>query len=311
MFEVGSAPAARWNPDQALEIVDQLIRDILLAAQQKARAKSVGQRIKRKGLNIINWVPDTWTLLALRKQTSLKEVIYPGDGLPKVELERLQRVFGDITFRSFEEELFDIQTSGREHPVPRHVVVFSVSEPLDSDLLRRGFTPAHLDDLHTRRAILRGSHTDLDGKTIGRRVAQVVFGGKLTNFKGVLPGILEEAMIAESFGIGLFVIGGFGGAAEALARFLATTEPLPPQMLANFESGDEQLATMQKIALERLSELFSAVRQRRDLRNGLTWEENLDLMQSSDGAKIVRLMSKGISGCLYSGADDHLEKRID
>jgi hypothetical protein len=74
---------------------------------------------------------------------------------------------------------------------------------------------------HTLRSILDGSHPDLDGKPIGRRVAQVIFGGKLTKFTGKLPGILEEAMIAESYGIGLFVIGGFGGAAEALARFLA------------------------------------------------------------------------------------------
>jgi SLOG-like protein/TIR domain-containing protein len=396
MFEVGSAPAARWNPDRALEIVDQLIRDILIAAQQRARAKNVGQMMKRKGPLVINWVPDTWTLLVLRKLTGLnkrlKKVIYPGDGLPKVELERLQSVFGDIRFRSFEEELFKIKTSGRKRAGTRRVVVFSVSKPLDSDLLRRGFTPAHLDDLvlrvarlvlrwnadvayggqpmkgftsslkddsgtvvleprlinylgwpwadkltstqiandlgacryvkiecpgeiaataseenrfhqitaatYTRRAILDGPHTDLDGKPIGRRVAQVIFGGKLINFQGVLPGILEEAMIAESFGVGLFVIGGFGGAAEALARFLATTEPWPPQMLANYKSGEVELATMQKNAFEQLKERFSDVRQRKDLKNGLTWDENRELMQTSDGAKIVSLISKGISGLI-------------
>lgn len=101
--------------------------------------------------------PDTWTLLALNKRTSLNEVIYPGDGLPKVELERLQSVFSDITFRSFEEESFNIRASGRKHPEPREVVVFSVSEPPDQDLLRRGFTVAHLDDLVLRvaRLVLR------------------------------------------------------------------------------------------------------------------------------------------------------------
>ena len=74
-----------------------------------------------------------------------------------MELERLQEVFGDISFRSFEEELFDTQTAGPEHTVPRDVVVFSVSGPPDSDLLCRGFSAAHLDDLVLRVARLSGS----------------------------------------------------------------------------------------------------------------------------------------------------------
>jgi hypothetical protein len=50
--------------------------------------------------------------------------------------------------------------------------------------------------------------------------ARVVIGGKLTNYQGALPGILEEASMSLHKGKPLYIAGGFGGAAAALALAL-------------------------------------------------------------------------------------------
>ena len=56
--------------------------------------------------HVIDWVPDTWTLLELQRihrPKRITAVIYPGDGLPQVELERLRDVFPKLNLYTFEE----------------------------------------------------------------------------------------------------------------------------------------------------------------------------------------------------------------
>jgi hypothetical protein len=47
--------------------------------------------------------------------------------------------------------------------------------------------------------------------------ARVILGGRLTGYQGALPGLLEEASMSLHAGQPLYVAGGFGGAAAALA----------------------------------------------------------------------------------------------
>lgn len=99
MFEVGNAPAARWNPARANEVVDELLREMLFAEVNRARALRVRERTD---VHAINWVPDTWTLLQVLRASKTSRplrVVYPGDGLPKIELERLTQVLPDISLR--------------------------------------------------------------------------------------------------------------------------------------------------------------------------------------------------------------------
>lgn len=56
--------------------------------------------------------------------------------------------------------------------------------------------------------------------------ARVVLGGKTTGFLGRMPGISEEAFASIAAGQPLFVVGGFGGAAQPIALSLAANEPL-------------------------------------------------------------------------------------
>jgi hypothetical protein len=104
MFEIGSAPTTRWQPDAAIAIIDSLVRDVLFGEVQRLRATLV----KYKNVELINWVPDTWTLLELqrlKRPRKLTRVVYPGDGLPRVEIERLREVFPGLKLQSFEETL--------------------------------------------------------------------------------------------------------------------------------------------------------------------------------------------------------------
>ena len=54
--------------------------------------------------------------------------------------------------------------------------------------------------------------------------ARVILGGKLTGYQGTTPGILEEAALSLHAGKPLYVAGGFGGAAAALALALGRAE---------------------------------------------------------------------------------------
>jgi hypothetical protein len=57
--------------------------------------------------------------------------------------------------------------------------------------------------------------------------ARIVLGGRLTGYLGRMPGIAEEAFVSSAASQPLFVIGGFGGAAEMIARRIESNEPVP------------------------------------------------------------------------------------
>jgi hypothetical protein len=54
----------------------------------------------------------------------------------------------------------------------------------------------------------------------GRCDARVVVGGKLSGFEGTMPGVLEEALLSVEASQPLYIAGGFGGAAAAVALAL-------------------------------------------------------------------------------------------
>ena len=54
--------------------------------------------------------------------------------------------------------------------------------------------------------------------------ARVVFGGRITGFRGAMPGVAEEALLSLRAGQPLFLIGGFGGAARYIAETLGLAD---------------------------------------------------------------------------------------
>ncbi|MCU0866309.1 MAG: hypothetical protein MUC36_21200 [Planctomycetes bacterium] len=91
------------------------------------------------------------------------------------------------------------------------------------DLLR-----APLSLSHMRRAMAFGGLVDADGRKVPAAAARIVLGGKMRDFKGLMPGILEEVAWALLAGDApVIVLGGFGGAAAALARSVLAGQLLP------------------------------------------------------------------------------------
>jgi hypothetical protein len=222
MFEVGNAPAARWNPERAAAVVDSLIREMLFAEVNRATAKMIG---RRRGVQLINWVPDTWTLLQVlrfqpKRTTSC--IAYPGDGLPRIELDRLTQVFPGLSLVSFEELKRGSDRLGRK---PRHsrrrkqlrpTVLLSISDPSRDDLARRGMRPRHLDDAAIRvaRALLFEDYDVMyggrprEGFTAGFQddSGAVVVEARLINYLGwPYTRDLTAEKVANEFGVTRYV----------------------------------------------------------------------------------------------------------
>jgi hypothetical protein len=239
MFEVGNAPAARWNPERAVDVVDDLIREMLFAEVNRVGAETVG---KRSDLQRINWVPDTWTLLqVLRSQPrrGVRRIGYPGDGLPKIELDRLTRVFPQLSLVSFEEHrrLSGSRSALRNRRNPRTrserpPVLLSVSNPSREDLARRGMRSCHLDDATIRiaRALLFDDFDVMyggrprDGFTKGFQddSGAVVVEARLINHLGwPYTRGLTAAQVADGFGVTRYVMVHWPG-----EEFAAVEDPL-------------------------------------------------------------------------------------
>jgi hypothetical protein len=57
-------------------------------------------------------------------------------------------------------------------------------------------------------------------ETIPPISARILLGGKTSDYAGFIPGLFEEALLALEHQCPLYIVGGFGGAAEALAHAL-------------------------------------------------------------------------------------------
>jgi len=151
-------------------------------------------------------------------------VVYGGnlstDGYTDILLEEAQRFGGNSPvlelaiaeseyIKHSAQELDKIDTRLAEHG--RLLLIRS-----DSLLQQvRDVSPRHPDQVDTPEALSAmrnyvSSHTD----------ARVVVGGKLANYQGRLPGVIEEALLTAEAGKILLVAGGFGGAAAAIANTL-------------------------------------------------------------------------------------------
>ena len=116
------------------------------------------------------------------------------------------------------------------------------------------------------------------GLTAMRRVmrkatdARVVLGGRVSDYKGVMPGIAEEAVLSLRKSQPLFLLGGFGGCARDIAETLGLVDRWAGSRPA--WPGREEF------------EDFSS-----DLNNGLSEEENATLARTShiDRANILVL----------------------
>lgn len=126
----------------------------------------------------------------------------------------------------------------------------------------------------------------------------VLLGGRVSGFSGFFPGIVEEADAALTAGNGLFVVGGFGGAASLVAQALTGSRPqellfehqivVTPE-LRTLADGRTDL----EAAYGELSSHFEAVGLA-GLGNGLSQSDNERLVTTIDVDEVVGLVMRGL-----------------
>jgi hypothetical protein len=106
--------------------------------------------------------------------------------------------------------------------------------------------------------------------------ARIVLGGRTEEYRGIMPGIAEEALLSLQAKQPLFLMGGFGGCARDLAQTLGLnpTWKTSPRLWSGRQS-------------------FEAFRSS-DLNNGLSAEENVTLAQTIHIDQAVSLILRGL-----------------
>ena len=106
--------------------------------------------------------------------------------------------------------------------------------------------------------------------------ARIVLGGRVSGYKGDMPGVAEEALLAMEAGQPLYVLGGFGGCARDIARDMRL---LPKGERATPDWPGRQLF---------------ADRSHLSLSNGLTREENRTVASTPFIDQAVALVLRGL-----------------
>lgn len=145
-------------------------------------------------------------------------------------------------------------------------------------------------------------------------VARVALGGKVQGFTGFLPGILEEALTILEKNRPLYLLGGFGGAAEVLAQAIVNPAAnRPPELTvawheqntADFKqllqlSGQFRLPPPLPAIPAAFDQLWQFVEAARNtpaavLNTGLTDGETRELLTTRDVGAVVCLVRAGLT----------------
>jgi SLOG cluster2 len=115
--------------------------------------------------------------------------------------------------------------------------------------------------------------------------ARVIVGGKLRGYQGKMPGVLEEANLSVNASQPLYVAGGFGGAAAAVAIALGRTddEPVPPGYPDGIDDHGDLLA-----------EIAAAERAAGGANDGLDGSQRPQLAWSHRPGEIASLVVLGL-----------------
>ena len=117
--------------------------------------------------------------------------------------------------------------------------------------------------------------------------ARVIVGGKLADYQGSLPGIIEEAISCLAADRPLYVAGGYGGAAAAVAGQLGYDDQ--EWAPANFPQGSASLEI--KKALSGLSAAMTS----QPANDGLTESERSQLASSHRAGDVATLVVSGLA----------------
>ena len=109
--------------------------------------------------------------------------------------------------------------------------------------------------------------------------ARVVLGGTVTDYKGCMPGVAEEALMSLKQREPLYLLGGFGGCARHIAQALGLAGPIPGSLPPSWEQLDAFRSYANAVG---------------DLNNGLGADENRVLAETPFIHVAIALILRGM-----------------
>jgi hypothetical protein len=135
---------------------------------------------------------------------------------------------------------------------------------------------------------------------VGSCDLRISAGGRLTGYKGWMPGVLEEVAVAVEMSKPTYLIGGFGGVSRGICR-LIFEKAVPEELTFDWQiANNPGLDRLRSFAASRgvdyrqhYEEALHRV-MNCELRNGLSEEENAKLFESPFVDEVIHLLLKGM-----------------
>lgn len=133
--------------------------------------------------------------------------------------------------------------------------------------------------------------------------ARIVAGGKLCGYKGRMPGVLEELIIACKKKKPVYLIGGFGGVAKAVGDFIFADKKDERLSLDWQKQSNAQLSGLlelyekydkEDLGYDTVFDVLSSLKINDFNHNGLSKKENERLYESTNPDEICDLILKGL-----------------
>lgn len=169
----------------------------------------------------------------------------------------------------------------------------TIPDTIPTDLHSQMVPPSTVENLYYWAESLKAMRLEMESNIDAR----IILGGRVAGFKGYMPGLYEEAIIAANCKHPIFLLGGFGGAASRLIKLLkgeTTSENLFEECCSHhlyqeFVSYlDKEKAEMNFKALDVFSNNIEV------LKNGLSKEDNERLFVTTNVTEIIALVLKGL-----------------
>ncbi len=169
----------------------------------------------------------------------------------------------------------------------------TIPNSIPTDLHDIMVPPTSVENLYYWAESLRAMRQEMEANIDAR----IILGGRVTGFKGYLPGLYEEAINAANAKHPIYLLGGFGGAALRLIKLIkgeTTSEKLFEECCSN-RSYQEFVSYLDK---EKGEMSFKAldifVNNMVVLNNGLSSRENERLFITTNVTEIIALVLKGL-----------------
>ena len=169
----------------------------------------------------------------------------------------------------------------------------TIPDTIPTDLHSQMVPPTTVENLYYWAESLKAMRQEMESHIDAR----IILGGRVTGFKGYMPGLYEEATNAVKANHPLFLLGGFGGASARLIQLIkgeTTSEKLFEEccfhhLYQEFVSYlDKEKAEMNFKALDVFSNNMNV------LKNGLSKEDNERLFVTTNVTEIIALILKGL-----------------